>query len=147
MSGREFAIIAIDTSKSLFLLGHPLTRLKRIRLRDLRNIPFVGFQRWANPAFYDELMQECARGGLSAPRIVQEATDRDTQLGLVQCRVGIAWQTESMRWQCPRGIALLPVVDMNIRIPDNLIWKKDNSSPLVHKFVDQVEADKSIPRT
>ena len=59
-------------------------------------MPFVGFQRWANPAFYDELMQVCARGGLSAPRIVQEATDRDTQLGLVLCRIGIAWQTESI---------------------------------------------------
>ena len=127
--------------------GHPLTRLKRIRLRDLRNMPFVGFQRWANPAFYDELMEACARGGLSAPHIVQEATDRDTQLGLVQCRIGIAWQIESVRWHCPRGLVLLPVVDMNIRVPYNLIWKKDNSSPLVHKFVDQVEADKSIPRT
>ena len=116
-------------------------------MRDLRNMPFVGFQRWANPAFYDELMQVCARGGLSAPRIVQEATDRDTQLGLVQCRIGIAWQTESIRWHCPRGIVLLPVVDMNIRLPYNLIWKKDNSSPLVPKFVDQVEADKSMPRT
>jgi DNA-binding transcriptional LysR family regulator len=126
--------------------GHSLTRLKRIRLRDLRNMPFVGFQRWANPAFYDELMEACARGGLSAPHIVQEATDRDTQLGLVQCRIGIAWQIESVRWHCPRGLVLLPVVDMNIRVPYNLIWKKDNSSPLVHKFVDQVEADKSIPR-
>ena len=127
--------------------GHPLTKLKGIRLRDLRNLPFVGFQRWANPAFYDELMEACARGGLSAPHIVQEATDRDTQLGLVQCRIGIAWQIESVRWHCPRGLVLLPVVDMNIRVPYNLIWKKDNSSPLVHKFVDQVEADKSIPRT
>jgi DNA-binding transcriptional LysR family regulator len=126
--------------------GHPLTRLKRIRLRDLRNMPFVGFQRWANPAFYDELMQACARGGLSAPRIVQEATDRDTQLGLVQCRIGIAWQTESMRWQCPRGIALLPVVDMNIRVPYNLIWKKDNSSPVLHKFVAQVAAEEITTR-
>jgi DNA-binding transcriptional LysR family regulator len=120
--------------------GHPLTKLARIRLRDLRNVPFVGFQRWANPAFYDELMQACARGGLSAPRIVQEATDRDTQLGLVQCRIGIAWQTESTRWHCPRGLVLLPVVDMNIRVPYNLIWKRDNSSPLLRTFVSQVEA-------
>jgi DNA-binding transcriptional LysR family regulator len=126
--------------------GHLLTKLKRIRLRDLRNMPFVGFQRWANPAFYDELMQACARGGLSAPRIVQEATDRDTQLGLVQCRVGIAWQIESIRWHCPRGLVLLPVVDMNIRVPYNLIWKKDNSSPLLHKFVAQVEVEKTAPR-
>ena len=117
-----------------------LTQLTRIRLRDLRNISFVGFQRWANPAFYDELMRACARGGLTAPRIVQEATDRDTQLGLVQCRIGIAWQTESIRWHCPRGVALLPVVDMNIRIPYNLVWKKDNSSPLLQKFIAQVEA-------
>jgi DNA-binding transcriptional LysR family regulator len=121
--------------------GHPLTRLRRIRLRDLRNMPFVGFQRWANPALHDELMQACARGGLTAPRIVQEATDRDTQLGLVQCQIGIAWQTESIRWHCPRGLVLLPVVDMNLRVPYNLIWKKDNSSPLLHKFVSQVEAD------
>src|SRR3984885_1124686 len=120
--------------------GHPLTKLKRIRLRDLRTMPFVGFQRWANPAFHDELMQACARGGLSTPRIVQEATDRDTQLGLVQCRSGIPWQTESIRWQCPRGIALLPVVDMNVRVPYNLIWKKDNTSPVLQKFVAQVEA-------
>jgi DNA-binding transcriptional LysR family regulator len=126
--------------------GHPLTKRKRIRLRDLRNMPFVGFQRWANPAFYDELMQACARGGLTAPRVVQEATYRDTQLGLVQCRIGIAWQTESIRWHCPRGIVLLPVVDMNIRVPYNLIWKRDNSSALVHKFVAQVAAEKITTR-
>src|ERR1700756_4453613 len=36
--------------------GHPLSKLKPIRLRDLRDVPFVGFQRWANPVFYDELM-------------------------------------------------------------------------------------------
>jgi DNA-binding transcriptional LysR family regulator len=140
---RQFAqerlLLAVPT-------GHPLAQLTRIRLRDLRNLPFVGFQRWANPAFYDELMQACARGGLSAPRIVQEATDRDTQLGLVQCRIGIAWQTESIRWQCPRGIALLPVVDMNVRVPYNLIWKKDNTSPVLQKFVAQVEAKKATPR-
>jgi DNA-binding transcriptional LysR family regulator len=126
--------------------GDPLTKRERIRLRDLRDMPFVWFQRWANPPFYDQMMQACARGGLSAPRIVQEATDRDTQLGLVQCRIGIAWLTESTRWHCPRGIALLPVVDMNVRLPFNLIWKKDNSSPLLQKFVAQVEADKITRR-
>ncbi len=71
--------------------GHPLTRRKRIRLRDLQDIPFIWFQRWVNPNFYDQMMQACARGGLKTPRIVQEAPDRDTQLGLVQCQIGIAW--------------------------------------------------------
>jgi hypothetical protein len=71
------------------------------------------------------------------------ATDRDTVLGLVQCRIGIAWQTESIRWHCPRDIVLLAAVDMNVRLPINLIWKKDNSWPLLQKFVAQVQATKS----
>src|SRR3984893_12222020 len=52
--------------------GHPLTKRERICLRDLRVMPFVWFHRWANPTFYDQMMRACARGGLSAPRIVQE---------------------------------------------------------------------------
>jgi DNA-binding transcriptional LysR family regulator len=119
--------------------AHPLTKRDRIRLRDLRDMPFVWTERWANPAFNDQLLAACARGGLRSPRIVQEATDRDTQLGLVQCRIGIAWLPESTRWNCPRGVTLLPVVDMKIRFPLNLIWKKDNSSPVLQKFVAQVE--------
>jgi len=120
--------------------GHPLTKRGRIRLRDLRNMPFIWFQRWVNPTFYDHMMQACARGGLSAPRIVQEAADRDTHLGLVQCRIGIAWLPESTQWHCPRGIVLLPVEDMNVRLPFNLIWKRGNESPLLQKFVAQVKA-------
>jgi DNA-binding transcriptional LysR family regulator len=120
--------------------GHPLTKRERIRLRDLRNMPFIWFHRWVNPTFYDQMMEAWARGGLSAPRIVQEATDRDTVLGLVQCQIGIAWVTESTRWHCPRGVVLLPVVDMNVRLPFNVIWKKDNASPLLQKFLAQVHA-------
>jgi DNA-binding transcriptional LysR family regulator len=125
--------------------GHHLTKRGKIRLRDLRDLPFIWFQRSANPAFDDQLVRECARGGLSAPRIIQEASDRDTLIGFVQCRIGIAWLTESIRWHCPRGIVLLPVVDMNVRLPFNLIWKKDNSSPLLQKFVAQVQATKVKP--
>jgi len=29
---------------------------------------------------------------------------------------------------------------MGVRLPFNLIWKKDNSSPLLQKFVAQIEA-------
>ena len=120
--------------------GHPLTRLKRIRLRDLRSLPFVGFPRWANPVFYDQLVRECSRGGLTAPRVVQEAPDRDTLLGLIQCRIGLCWVGESVRWHCPRGVVLLPVVDMSLILPFDLVWKKDNTSPLLQKFVTRVAA-------
>src|ERR1700674_1307742 len=46
---------------------HPFTRLKKLRLRDLRDTPFVWFPRQANPAFYDQMMLECFRGVLKSP--------------------------------------------------------------------------------
>jgi DNA-binding transcriptional LysR family regulator len=135
----EHRQFALDRMVLAVPKGHLLTKRKRIRLRDLRDTSFVWFHRWVNPTFHDQMMEVCARGGLSAPRIVQEATDRDTVLGLVQCQIGMAWVTESTRWHCPRGIVLLPVVDMNVRLPFNVIWKKNNSSPVLQKFLAQVQ--------
>ena len=135
----EHRQFALDRMVLAVPKGHPLTKRERIRLRELRDLPFTWFHRWVNPAFYDQMMAACARGGLSAPRVVQEATDRDTVLGLVQCRIGIAWVTESTRWHCPKGIALLPVVDMNVRLPFDVIWKTNNSSPVLQKFLAQVQ--------
>lgn len=138
----EHRQFALDRMVLAVPKGHPLTRRQRIRLRDLRNMPFIWFHRWVNPAFYDHMMEACARGGLSAPHVVQEATDRDTVLGCVQCQIGVAWVTESTRWHCPRGVALLPVVDMNLQLPFNVVWKKGNVSPLLQKFLAQVQASK-----
>jgi len=61
-------------------------------------------------------------------------------LGLVQCQIGIAWLTESTRWHCPRGVLLLPVADMHVRLSFNVIWKKGNASPLLQKLLAQVQA-------
>jgi DNA-binding transcriptional LysR family regulator len=136
LAHRQFAL---DRMVLAVPKGHPLTKRARVRLCHLRSAPFIWFHRWVNPAFYDQMMEACARGGLSALRIVQEATDRDTVLGLVQCRIGIAWVTESTRWHCPRGIVLLPIVDMNVRLPFHLIWRKDNFSAALMGFVAQVK--------
>jgi DNA-binding transcriptional LysR family regulator len=116
--------------------GHPVTRQTRLRLRDLNDAPFVCFPRRANPAAYDRLMEACFRGGLKSPRIVQEADDHATILSLVSCRLGVALVSDSARWHCPRGVALLPIVDLNERVSFSLIWRRDNRSPLLQRFLD-----------
>src|SRR4029077_13968244 len=87
--------------------GHAVTRLKRIRLRDLLDAPFIWIHRWVNPVYYDRIMHVCLRGGLKAPRIVQHVVDHATTLSLVSCRLGVAFVSETTRWQCPRGVTLL----------------------------------------
>ncbi len=119
--------------------GHSLTKRSNLRLRDLQEVPFAWISRWVNPSYYDSLMHACFRGGLKSPRIVQEGVDQAMTLSLVACRIGFTFAADEARWQCPRGVTFLPVVDLDFEIPIYLIWRKDNPSPLLKKFLTQVE--------
>ena len=110
-----------------------------MRLRDLQDVPFAWMSRWVNPGYYDGLMHECFRGGLKAPHIVQEAVNEATILSLVSCRLGVAFVSEATRWRCPESVVLLPIVDLKVPLPFALVWRKDNASPLLAKFVADVQ--------
>jgi DNA-binding transcriptional LysR family regulator len=120
-------------------LGHSLTKLKRVRLRDLGGADFIWFPRRESPAFYDSLMRECFRGGLKTPHIVQEAANEATILSLVSCRLGVAFVSEAARWRCPHGVALVRVCDLRVPLPLVLVWQKENASPLLASFVADVQ--------
>jgi len=138
--GRELAQLPV-ASLNLMLAtpnGHPLTKLKKLRLGDLSDAAFVWFPRRESPAYYDRLMHECFRGGLKSPHIVQEAVNEATILSLVSCRLGVAFVSSATRWRCPESVVVLPVTDLHLPLPLALIWRKDNVSPLVAKFVADV---------
>jgi len=103
---------------------HPLTKLKKLRLRDLTDTAFVWFPRRASPAFYDQLMHECYSGGLRSPRIVQEGLNEATILSLVSTGLGVGWVLGSARWRCPETVAILPVVDLNVPLRLALAWRR-----------------------
>ena len=123
---------------------NPLTRLKKLRLRDLTDAPFIWFPRRASPAFYDRLMHECYRGGLKSPRIVQEGPNEATILSLVSTGLGVGWVLGSARWRCPQTVAVWPVVDLNIPVSLALAWRRDNTSPLLARFIDQVRRMREV---
>src|ERR1700681_2939149 len=117
---------------------HPLTKLKKLRLRDLTDAPFVWFPRWASPAFYDRLMHECYRGGLKSPRIVQEGLNEATILSLVATGLGVGWVLGTARWRCPETVVILSVVDLNMPLRWVLAWRRDNASPLLANYIAEV---------
>jgi DNA-binding transcriptional LysR family regulator len=125
---------------------HPLTRLKKLRLRDLNDAPFIWFPRWASSAFYDRLMHECYLGGLKSPRIVQEGLNEATILSLVSTGLGVGWVLGSARWRCPRTVAVLPVVNLNMPVSLALAWRRDNTSPLLARFIDEVRRMRAVKR-
>jgi DNA-binding transcriptional LysR family regulator len=118
---------------------HPVTRLQNLRLRDLTDAPFIWFPRRASPAFYDRLIRECYRGGLRSPRIVQEGLNEATILSLVSAGLGVGWVLGSARWRSPQAVAILPVVDLNIPVLLALAWRRDNTSPLLARFIDVIQ--------
>ena len=141
----HFPVGAIKTVLAL-PKGHALTKLKKIRLRDLVDVSFVAFPKSAIPNAHDRLKDACSRGGLKEPRIVQEAPNETMLLSLVQCRVGVAFVSSASRWRCPPGVVLLPVIDLNVSFSVSLMWRKDNNSPLLTKFVADVRSLVEHPR-
>jgi DNA-binding transcriptional LysR family regulator len=118
--------------------GHPLSKLKKLRLREMVDASFIWFPRRESPAFYDRLMNECFRGGLKTPRIVQEALNEATIMSLVSHGMGVGFVNGAARWRCPESVVILSVVDLNVPLPLALVWRKDNASPLLAGFVADV---------
>jgi DNA-binding transcriptional LysR family regulator len=131
--------VAVQRIELAALRRHPLTKLKTLRLRDLTEANFVWFPRRASPALYDRLRQECIRGGLKSPHIVQEGLDEATILSLVANGLGVGWVMGTARWRCPKSVVIMPVVDLNLPQPLALAWRRDNSTPLLASFIEQVQ--------
>jgi DNA-binding transcriptional LysR family regulator len=129
--GRVNLVLAIPTS-------HPLAKLKKLRLKDLIDAPLILFPRRASPVFFDRLTAECSRGGLEAPRVVQETTDESIMLSMVACGIGVAIVSSASQWRHPPGVKLSPLTDLNLHLPFTLIWRTDNRSPLLSNFIADV---------
>lgn len=117
---------------------HRVSRLKRLLLRDLVETDFVWFTRRQHPANYDRLLRACSRGGLTNPRIVQEAVDQATMLSLVSCGLGVAFVTDATRWRCPKEVVLRKVDDLRLLLTVSCIWRKGNGAPLLASFLEHV---------
>jgi DNA-binding transcriptional LysR family regulator len=125
--------------------GHPLAKLKKARLRDLIGVPFIMFPRRGSPEFYDLVMNECYRGGLKSPRIVQEAVNEATILSLVSHQMGVGFVNGTARWRCPETVVILSITDLKVPLPLALVWRKDNLSPLLANLVKDVRQSIKAP--
>src|SRR5437764_739535 len=76
---------------------------------------------------------------VDARRILHEVNEA-TILSLVSCRMGVAFVSGATRWRCPESVALLPVTDLKLPLPFALVWRKDNASALLAKFVADVRS-------
>ncbi|HEV2707860.1 MAG TPA: LysR substrate-binding domain-containing protein [Pyrinomonadaceae bacterium] len=68
---------------------HPLATRRKLPLAALAEEPFVHFPRVVAPALYDQIADMCQRAGFR-PRVVQEAQEWLTIIGLVEAGLGVS---------------------------------------------------------
>jgi hypothetical protein len=105
----------------------------------LVDVPFVWFPRRSSPVFFDHLVAKCARGGLNAPHIVQRPTNPFSS-ALSHVGLGSPSSAVLRNGDILRACRSLRVTDLNLRLPIALIWRKDNTSPLLTNFTADVKA-------
>jgi len=116
---------------------HPLARRKSIPLGLLNGEPFVWIRRSIAPHYYDRVLSACQKGGLT-PNVVQEANDHPTMLSLVAGGMGVAFVVGSSEYNKPASVVLRPIPDLRVSFEVQVIWRKDDASPVLRSFLDVV---------
>lgn len=119
--------------------ANPLSRRRRLYLRDLTNQPFIWFPRSTSPRYHDELLQACQRGGLTMQVAQVVPYIGGTAVTLVAAGVGVCFaQESSTRLTRPMNVVLRPLEDLTLKAKLHAVWRHDNTSPLLMSFLSVV---------
>jgi hypothetical protein len=94
---------------------HRLAKERYLDLRALAEDPFVFFPRRVGPEFYDAIVNDCRKAGFS-PNIVQEATQWQSVIALVEAGMGVAIAPECVAKFTWPGIVFRTLRGVNTRV-------------------------------
>jgi DNA-binding transcriptional LysR family regulator len=113
---------------------HPLAGERSLWPGALADEPFVIFPRRTGPGLYDRVLALCHQAGFT-PRIVQEAEQMPTIVGLVAAEVGVALVPESVSRSWRDGVVYLPLEQSPVRATLAACWRLDTENPAVATFL------------
>ena len=83
--------------------GHRLVDAPSIKLKDLRDEPFIAYPRQPGVAVYEQTVALCAKRGFE-PQVVQEAQQASTLVGLTATGLGIALVPATLQTIAVHGV-------------------------------------------
>lgn len=95
-----------------------------------RALPFILFDRDADPAYYDSVVVLCRRAGFS-PRITHETNGLQTVLGLVSAGLGVSLVPASVARFTRDGTVLRPLRPTGSGLSLALVWRRNDRSSAV----------------
>jgi DNA-binding transcriptional LysR family regulator len=99
-----------------------------------RDSPFIMLRRGLSLSLHEHIIRLCARYGFH-PRVVQEANEFPTVLGLVAAGLGVALVPESQLRTQIEEITIQRIGDRAARWQVGAAWRREKGSPLTAEFL------------
>jgi DNA-binding transcriptional LysR family regulator len=99
-----------------------------------KDSPFILLRRGQSLSLHDHIMRLCARYGFH-PRVVQEANEYPTVLGLVAAGLGVALVPESQLRTRIEGVSIHRIEDRAACWQVGAAWRQEKGSPLTAGFL------------
>jgi DNA-binding transcriptional LysR family regulator len=124
-----------DPLVAVLRADQPLALRKRpkLRMEDMANESFVVFSRAAGTGIHDQFLNMCRLAGFT-PRIMQEAGEASTMIGLVAAGMGVAILPDSLRHVQVNGVAYVAIASPEAASALHVAHRRDEVSPLVKAF-------------
>lgn len=140
-AGLEALELFVEELVVVLPAGHPLAgREAGISLGELAGEAFVFFPRSFGTGLYDQLL-DLARAAGFTPRIVQEASEAMTLIGLVATGLGVTVLPASFSRMRIDGVVCRTLRDAGASTAVWLVRRRGEDSPLVQRFAELLEGE------
>jgi DNA-binding transcriptional LysR family regulator len=112
---------------------HPLAQRKALKLRAVADDPFVMFGKGASALFHERIQAMCERAGFQ-PKVVQNATQIHTVVGLVGAGLGVAIVPLTARNLHPEQVRFVRLSDPPEHVHVALAWRRGHETPAIRSF-------------
>lgn len=113
---------------------HFLASEAELEMSDLADENFILGYRYSTTGLHDKIAGLCQRSGF-APIVVQEVWLLQTALSLVSAGIGVTLVPWSMQEVQRTGVVYTPIRECPCEVEYDLLWRPDNTSPVVRSFV------------
>jgi DNA-binding transcriptional LysR family regulator len=135
----QLAPIRRERLVALLPEAHPLAREETIPLAALAGDEFIVFPREIAPRLHDAFMSIYRRAGFE-PRVRNESFHTGWDLGVLADIPAVAVAPQTVAGGLPGGIVAVAVSEPTDALETCVVWRGDDSSPVVAAFVDIAQA-------
>ena len=123
---------------AVFPLDHPLLKKVRVSLAQLAEENFILYPARPRPSYADQVLELFAARGLR-PRIVKEANEMQTAIGLVAAGVGVSLVPQSVRGLHRADVVYRPLSNKGVCSPVIMNSRLNDHSQLLQRLRDTAQ--------